>query len=535
MTRYLALLILLPLTLVGCSPQENRIQQNGAVYCVDSAPTSMNPQLYGSGSLGSSLSHQVYDRLLTINPLTQRIEGGLASRWSISRDGLTYQFTLRKGVKFHTRPWFTPTRDMNADDVLFSFNRMLQEHHPFHEISGGSYPFFDNTDFREQIREIRKEDDQTISFILNSPNSAFQAYLASDYAVILSAEYADKLLLSGQPEQIDTFAIGTGPFMQQQFRNGEYIRLLRHEQYWDVVPGLERLAIDYTPKATKRLAKLITGECQVMSYPAATQVAFIKQHKDLLLDEESGLNTTFISFNTTKKPLSNLQVRQALSMAVNRDNILQAVYFQTGEWASSLLPPVSWGHNPNLDEISYDPVAAKQLLKQAGLADGFDLTLWVQTQGASLASSSLKIAQLIQGDLARIGVNVRIVQLRWPLMRSLLQEGKHDMVLMSWSADTADPDNFFRPLLSCRSRGSQGFNYSRWCDSQFDSLLEQANRTSRLAQRIDIYQQMQSRIQDQLPLLPLAHAVNLYASWKRLHNLEMTSVGGISFKHAYRD
>jgi len=185
--------------------------------------------------------------------------------------------------------------------------------------------------------------------------------------------------------------------MQQQFRNGEYIRLLRHEQYWDVVPGLERLAIDYTPKATKRLAKLITGECQVMSYPAATQVAFIKQHKDLLLDEESGLNTTFISFNTTKKPLSNLQVRQALSMAVNRDNILQAVYFQTGEWASSLLPPVSWGHNPNLDEISYDPVAAKQLLKQAGLADGFDLTLWVQTQGASLASSSLKIAQLIQG------------------------------------------------------------------------------------------------------------------------------------------
>lgn len=535
MKRYLTLLTLLPWLLTGCKPLEDQTLRNGAIYCVESAPTSMNPQLYATGSLGSSLSHQLYDRLLTVNPLTQRLEGALATRWTVTRDGLTYQFKLRQGVQFHTRPWFTPTRELNADDVLFSFNRMLQEHHPFHGVSGGSYPFFDNTDFKEQIREIRKDDEFTISFILNSPNSAFLAYLASDYAVILSAEYADKLLLAGKPEQIDTWAVGTGPFMQQEFRNGEYIRLLRHERYWDVVPGLERLAFDYTPKATKRLSKLITGECQVMSYPAASQIAFIKQHRDLLLDEESGLNTTFISFNTTQKPLSDLRVRRALSMAINRDNILQAIYFQTGEWASSLLPPISWGHNPNLDEISYDPIAAKQLLKQAGVADGFDLALWVQPQGPALSTNSLKIAQVIQGDLARIGVRVRIVQLRWPLMKALLQEGQHDAVLMSWSADTADPDNFFRPLLSCHSRNSQGFNYARWCDSQFDTMLEQANRTGRLAQRIEFYQRMQDRIQQQLPLLPLAHTVNLYASWKSLHNLEMTPVGGISFKHAYRD
>ena len=522
------------LLLAGCNQDTSR-QQNGVVYCVESAPSSMNPQLYGSGTLGSSLSHQIYDRLLTVNPLSQRLEGALASEWTISPDGLTYTFTLRKGVQFHRVDWFTPSREFNADDVLFSFNRIRFPYHPFHDISGGRYPFFENSGFSQQISEIRKLSPQQVQFVLKAPNAAFLAALASDYAVILSAEYAQLLLLSGKPEQLDLLAVGTGPFQQQEFRNNEFIRMHRNPLYWDQTATLERLAFDYTPRPTKRLAKLLTGECQVMAYPAASQLDYIRKQPELILDEESGLNSTFLTLNLKKKPFSDLRVRQAIAMGINRDNLLKAVYFGTGEWASSLLPPISWAHNPNITAYDYDPLAAKALLKEAGLEVGFEMTLWVQPSAQAYNPNGQKMAQLIQSDLAKLGIQVRLVQLRWPLMQSLLQEGRHDAVVMGWSADTADPDSFFRPLLGCQADTPHGGNFSGWCKPQFNRLLEQAISTTRMARRIAAYQQMQELINQDIPLIPLAHSLYLYAGRKDLHNLELTPMGGLSFKRAYRD
>lgn len=535
MTRFFLALMGCQLLLTGCKQEADPTLRNGLIYCMESAPTSMNPQLYTTGSMGSTLSQQVYDRLLTLNPLTQRIEGALASDWSVSADGMTYSFTLRPNVAFHTRPWFTPTRPMNADDVVFSFKRMLNSQHPFHHVSGGSYPFFDNTDFQEQVRDIRRVDESHIEFQLTAPNASFLSYLASDYAVILSAEYAGKMMLAGRPQLLDLQAIGTGPFMQQEFRSGEFVRLVRNDNYWSRMATLQRLAFDYTPKANKRLTKLLTDECQVMSMPAASQVSFIRTQPSLSLSEDSGLNTSFIAFNTSKKPLSDLRVRQAISQAINRDNLLQAVFYHTGEWANSLLPPISWGYNPNLEESDYNLQSARNLLKKAGFNDGFDMTLWLQPTTQANNPTMLKTAQLLQSDLQRIGIRVRFVQLRWPLMRSMLQEGRHDALLMNWSADTSDPDNFFRPLLGCQSRNAYGYNFSRWCNPEFERLMAQANRSSQLADRIQSYQQMQSLVQKELPLLPLVHSLNLYVSGKDVHNLETTPVGGIDFKHAYRE
>jgi cationic peptide transport system substrate-binding protein len=524
----------LGLLLAGCKQDEAQ-QQNGAVYCVESAPTSMNPQLYGQGTLGSSLSHQVYDRLLTINPATQRLEGALANSWTISRDGLVYTFNLRKDVQFHRVDWFTPSRSFTAEDVLFSFNRMRMSSHPYHDVSGGRYPFFDNTGFNQQISDIRKLGDYQVQFQLNAPNASFLANLASDYAVILSAEYGQALLLSGHPEQLDQLAVGTGPFMQQEFRDNEFIRLHRNPLYWDQPVALERLAFDYTPRPTKRLAKLLTGECQVMAFPAASQLNFIRRQPNLQVDEESALNTAFLALNVQKKPFTDLRVRQAIAMGINRDNLLKAVYFGTGEWANTLLPPISWAHNPNVAEYSYDPIAAKALLKKAGLESGFEMTLWVQPANQTYNPNAQKTAQLIQSDLARLGIQVHVAQLRGSLIQALLQEGRHDAVVLGWNADTADPDSFFRPLLSCRAMQKNGSNYSRWCDTEFDHLLEQAISTTRMAERIADYQKMQEMVYQDVPLIPLGHSQYLYAGWKNLHNLELTPMGGLSFKRAYRE
>ena len=535
MTRWIGLLLgLLLLALTGCK-QDDFFAKNSVVYCVESSPQGMNPQLYSAGSLGSALSQQIYDRLLTINPHTQRLEGALASKWQMSRDGLTYTFTLRQGVRFHAVPWFTPTRTFNSADVLFSFSRLIDEQHPFHAVSGGRYPFFDNVNFKEQISSIRALNAQQIQFELKRPNATFLANLASDYAVILSAEYGAQLLGSGHPEQIDTLAVGTGPFLQQEFRLDEFIRMHGNPHYWDVPPTLERLLFDYTPKPTKRLAKLLTGECQVMAYPAASQLAFIRKQPNLLLDIENNLNTAFLAINTERRPFNNPLVRQAIAMGINRDNLLNAVYYDTGEWANSLLPPISWAHNPNLTEHDYDPAGARTLLKAANLPAELTMNLWIPAGAKPYNPDALKTAQLIQADLAKIGIKVTFTQMRWPQMRTQLREGRHDALLFGWSADTSDPDNFFRPLLSCGAISTQGYNFSRWCDHHFDDLLDQAAATPHLGSRIEAYQQAQSLIRDQLPLIPLAHSLNIYAAWKNLHNLEQTPLGGLSFQRAFRD
>ncbi len=341
------LLCLFSVCLTGCR-ESREIEQQGVIYCVDTSLRELNPQLYDSSPIGSALSNQLYDRLITIDPVSQRFEGQLARKWSISRDGLRYTFYLQKGVSFHTTPWFTPTRPLNADDVVFSFTRILDPDSPFHSISGGQYPFFDSLRFNAQISAINKLDNETIEFVLKKPNAAFLATIASDAAVILSAEYGDLLLSKNQPEQLDRQVIGTGPYLLAEPYNGEFIRMHANPGYWGGSPSVQRLVFDYTPKPTNRLAKLLTGECQIMAAPAAAQLSFIKNNPQLTLEQTNTPNTAYLAINTQRDTFSDVHIRQAVSSAINREQIISAVYYDTGESTNTLLPPDSWAYNPNL-------------------------------------------------------------------------------------------------------------------------------------------------------------------------------------------
>lgn len=523
------------LLLTGCKPVESA-KTSGAVYCVDSFSQHLNPQILGSSPFVASLSQQVYNRLIEINPDTQRLDGALAENWSISRSGLIYTFNLRRNVSFHHTSWFTPQRLFNADDVVFSFQRILDQTHPFHAVSGTRYPFFDNRQFSEVVQDVKKVTDYQVQFVLRYPDASFMATLASDYAVILSAEYGAYLQRQhGDLQNIDDLPIGTGPFQLLEQRPDEYLRLGKNANYWDQVPRLEQLVFDYTPRASKRLAKLFTGECQVIATPAASQLPFIRNNQHTDLDIQSNMNTTYLALNTSKKPLNDVRVRRAIAMAINRDNLQQAVFYDTGETASSLLPPASWAHHPNLDEYYYDPEQARALLAKAGYPDGMDITMWVQPAAKTYNPNASKTAQLIRGDLARIGINVQLVETRWLIMRSSLQEGKHDLALLSWAADNADPDNFLRPLLSCEAMKKDGNNYSDWCNPEFDDHLNKALATQRLSQRIFEYQLSQEMIYQHVPVIPLAHALMVSAYWRNMHNIVIPPTGGVSFKKAYRE
>jgi cationic peptide transport system substrate-binding protein len=523
------------LLLTGCKPVESA-KTSGAVYCVDSFSQHLNPQILGSSPFVSSLSQQVYNRLIEVNPETQRLDGALAENWSINRSGLVYTFNLRRNVFFHHNAWFTPHREFNADDVVFSFQRIIDPNHPFHAISGTRYPFFDNRQFADVLQDVKKVTDYQVQFILRHPDSSFMATLASDYAVILSAEYGDQLQHNHSDLQdLDDLPIGTGPFQFLELRPDEYLRLGKNTTYWGSAPKLEQLVFDYTPRASKRLSKLFTGECQVIATPAASQMPFIRNNPRTDVDIQNDMNTTYLALNTSKKPLNDVRVRKAIAMAINRDNLQKAVFYETGETAISLLPPASWAHYPNLNEYYFDPEKAKSLLADAGYPNGFDLTMWVQPIAKTYNPNASKTAQLISGDLARIGINIQLIETRWSIMRQNLQEGRHDLALLSWAADNADPDNFLRPLLSCEAIGSAGNNYSGWCNPDFDAHLDKALATQRLSQRIFEYQQNQEMIYQNVPVIPLAHALMVSAYLRNIHDVVIPPTGGASFKKAYRE
>ncbi len=532
--RMLTPLLLGLLVLVtGCQKQPEA-SKTGLIYCAEGSPLSFNPHVSNSGVTLDASARPLYDRLLEVNPNTLALEPALATNWHVSEDGLTYTLTLREGVSFHHTAWFTPSRPFNADDVVFTYARQLDEQHPYHLVSGGDYPYFFSLGQDQLIKKVYKKGPHTVVFELNQPNASFLATLASDYAVILSAEYADQLLNAGTPTLLDSRPIGTGPFSFKEYRHNEFIRYQRHPAYWNGPAKIEQLVYDITPKSAKRLAKLLTGECDVMSTPAASQLSVIKEHPDLSLSVQSGMNVAFLALNTRKPPFNNVKVRQAIASAINVDNLLQAVYFDTGLPANSLLPPLSWGYNPSLPERKPDLKRARQLLKEAGLEQGLEMQVLVQPDARPYNPDAVKTAQLIRSDLAKVGIKLKIVQQEWPVIERRLLNGQYDSLLSGWIADNADPDNFFRQLLSC-SAVERGNNYSRWCSPAFDQLLDDAVTTPQLSFRLRNYYYAQTLLNEQLPLIPLAHALRTQVTRSDIEGLTLMPFGGTSFNQAYRE
>lgn len=527
------LLLGLLVLVTGCQKQDDA-SKTGLIYCVEGAPQTFNPQIANSGVTLDASARPLYDRLLEVNANTLDLEGALATHWQSSDDGLSYRLTLRKGVSFHHTPWFKPSRSFNADDVLFSFQRLLDDSHPFHGISGGEYPYFYSLGLASLIKRVAKKGPYEVVFELNRPDASFLATLASDYAVVLSAEYGEQMVKAGTPELLDNRPIGTGPFSFKEYRHNEFVRYLRHPGYWGGEAKIEQLIYDITPKSSKRLAKLLTGECDVMSTPSASQLSVIDKDPQLNLSIQSGMNVAFLALNTRKAPFNKVQVRQALASAINVQNLLQAVYFETGQPATSLLPPLSWGYNPSLQPRKPDLKLARQLLKEAGLPQGFEMQVLVQPGARPYNPDGLKTAQLMRSDLAKIGVKLKIVQQAWPVIEARLARGQYDSLLSGWVADNADPDNFFRQLLSCAAV-ERGNNYSRWCSPAFDQLLDDAVTTPKLAFRLRNYYYAQTLLEEQLPLIPLAHALRTQVSRSDIEGLTLMPFGGTTFNQAHRE
>ncbi|MDA5607781.1 ABC transporter substrate-binding protein [Pasteurella multocida] len=479
------------------------------VYCSEASPSYLSPVLGTDGATIDASGQAMFNGLTTFEGGTTNVIPALAEKWDVSEDGKTYVFHLRKGVKFHSNKDFKPTRDFNADDVVFSFNRQLDPNHPYHKVSGGSYEYFIGMDMQNIIDKVEKVDDYTVKISLKVPNAPFLANLAMDFASIYSAQYADAMAKAKTPEKLDSAPIGTGPFEFVSYQKDSAVRYKAFENYWQGKAKIDRLVFSITPDASVRYAKLQKGECHAAPYPNPADIAKLKADSNITLLTKPGLNVGYLNFNVQKAPFDNVKVRQALNYAVNKDAIIESVYQGAGQVAKNPIPPTMWSYNDEVKDYAYDPEKAKALLKEAGFENGFETDLWAMPVSRPYNPNARRMAELVQADWEKVGVKAKIVSYEWGEYLKRMRAGDHQTGMMGWTGDNGDPDNFLNTLLSCAAVES-GSNYANFCHKEFNDLVTKAAQVTDPAERTALYQQAQLVFKEQAPWITIAHSTTYF-------------------------
>ncbi|MBF8781786.1 ABC transporter substrate-binding protein [Pseudomonas fulva] len=499
------------------------------VVCTEASPEGFDMVQYTSAVTSDAAARTLFDRLVDFKPGTTDIEPSLAERWDISPDGLTYTFHLRKGVKFHTTDYFKPSRDFNADDVLWSFHRQLDRSHPWHDKTSVGYPYFESMAFGELLQSVDKLDEHTVAFRLTRPEAPFLRDLAMAFTSIYSAEYGDQLLAAGRTADLNSKPVGTGPFIFQRYAKDAQVRFKPNPEYFRGKPPADALIFAITPDNNVRLQKLRANECQIALYPKPDDIPAIKADPQLKVAELEALVTGYIAINTQRKYLDDVRVRRAINLAFDRQAHVNQL-FGKGNALPAVNPyPASMlGYNDHNRNPPRDLEAARALLEEAGVPQGTVLTLFTRNGGGPTNPNPRLSAEMLQADLASIGLKLDIRLMEWGELLRRAKRGEADLVASGWASDNADPDNFLGPLLSCDAAQS-GENYARWCDARFQSLIERARQSSDDVQRASLYAEALAVYDEGKPWIPLAHPKVFTAMRQNVHGYLINPLASNSF------
>ena len=534
-------------TVVAAPRVPEELTDNGLIYCTHASGFSFNPQTSDAGTSMNVVTEQIYNKLFEISN-TAIPTPILAQSYSISPDGKIITIYLRKGIKFHHTDWFKPTRDFNADDVVFSLNRVLgyetylptleqsavdyknPQYRIFHEQAKKvRFPYFESIKLNQKIESVKALNPHTVQITLFKPDASILSHLASQYAIIFSQEYAVQLNADDNLVQLDLLPVGTGPYKVKNYFRNQYVRLEKNEDYWKKDAKIKNIIIDLSTDRTGRLVKFFNGECQIASYPEVSQLGLLKENdKRYYVKSAEGMNLAYLAFNFQNAVIQDEQVRRAIAQAINRQRIIKTIYHNTATVANNIIPNISWASSVNTPDFAYDfnPSEAKKVLQDKQL----HLNMWVLNEEQVYNPAPLKTAELIKEDLNNVGVNITIRSVtRTFLIDQLNKKSEnYDMILTGWLAGNLDPDSFMRPILSCNA-ASEMTNLSNWCDEDFDQLMDKALDSPNLWERAHVYNQAQELILSKLPIVPLANMKRVLVVNSRVRHIEMNPFGSLNF------
>jgi peptide/nickel transport system substrate-binding protein/oligopeptide transport system substrate-binding protein len=461
----------------------------GGVYhrMLPNNPPTLDPA-FMNDVYARAVATQIFDGLVQFDALLNPIPA-IAEFWEASRDGRTWTFYLRRGVKFHHG------REVTADDFVYSFTRQLDAKKPgrlteFLRRIKGANDFMQGTTHR--VEGLKAVTPSTLQIELDEPFAPLLAVLGLGNAAVVPREEVER-----QKEQFGRSPVGTGPFKLVRWEQDKEIVLEANDRYYEGRPFLDKVMFKVGGTFEEMFAEFLEGRLEETLIPSARtdEVRIDPRYRQYQKVRKPTLGLLYIGFNTQLKPFDDVRVRQAFSYAVNREKIVREITRMGSIPASVVLPPGMPGHDPDLKMYYYDPDKAKRLLAEAGYPDGAGFPV-VQLWMASKTEATHAELAAYQEYLAKIGVKVEIrSESDWPTYVSMLNEGKLPMFRLSWTARIPDPDDFLSPQL--HSTGANNWAFYR--NPQVDQLLDQARKELNYAQRIALYRDVERIVKEDAP------------------------------------
>lgn len=444
------------------------------------------------------VTQNVFETLLNFGEEDTTINEGLATKWEPSEDGLTYTFTLREGVKFHDGT------DFNAEAVVKNFERWAngsEDKFPYYASMFGGFAGEEG----HVIESVTADGDYTVVFKLKRAQAPFLKNIAmSPFGI------ASPTAFEASGEKFGDNPVGTGPFKFVEWKRNDSVTVEKFEDYWNAgYPKLDKIVFKAIPDNSARLNALLANEIDLADGINPSDGATVEGDSNLQLFERPSMNVGYLGLTTTRPPFDNVKVRQAINYAIDKEAIVEAFFEGRAEIAKNPMPPSISGYNEDIPGYEYDPEKAKQLLAEAGLADGFEMELWAMPVPRPYMPDGTKVAEAIQKNLEDIGVKATIVSFEWATYLEKARNGEADAFMLGWTGDNGDADNFIYVLLDGDNIGSN--NYTYYDNQDLHKILIEAQTEVDEDKRNELYKQAQEIIFEDAPWVPLAHSTPLLA------------------------
>lgn len=538
-SRFLLLSIVcaVAIALTNCATNQPRPLPTEAT----SSPASTGALVFGSGGQpvnlepgnitdGNSIyvQQQIYNRLMEFKPGTPDLEPALATQWSASPDGKTWTFKLRQGVKFHDGT------DFNAEAVKFNVERWWDKNHPNGDRNAGKqYEIWQQIfgGFKDEpasvVQSVTVVDPYTIQFGLKQPFAAFPNAIASGFFGIASPTAIKKAGASyGTPGSL---AVGTGAFVFKEWRTGDRVVLEKNPNYWEAgLPKTNQLVIRFIQDPAARLAQIRAGQVDFTVDLAPDQKKELDSDANLQAVARPSFNVGYLALNPGYKPLADVRVRQAIAHAINRPEIVKAFWGELGQHNPHFLPDaLNWANSTNLQPYPFDPQKAKQLLTEAGYANGFDLELYYMPVSRPYFPTPKPIAEAFAADLSAIGIRVKLNTKDWAAyLADRRKPPGYQSFMLGWTGDYGDPDSFYYPHYGPGSTDDIG----NWKNERVFQLLNQGRATQDQAGRAKIYAEVDEILYKEALRLPIVHSQPLLAQRKAIAGWQTSPLGSEPFK-----
>ncbi|MEE3718964.1 ABC transporter substrate-binding protein [Tumidithrix elongata RA019] len=515
----------------GDSSNGNTANAGVLVYGSGGQPVNLEPGNFIDGN-SAIAQQQIYDRLIAFKDGTVELEPSLAESWTGSEDGKVWLFKLRQGVKFHDGS------DFDAAAVKFNVERWWDPQHPQgFRNAGKNYEIWKELfgGFKGEpeslLREVEAVDRNTVKFTLNQAFAAFPTAIASNYFGIASPKAIQQMGASygvASNSDANSIAVGTGAFRLKEWRTGDRIAFVKNPNYWQKdLPKSEQMVMRFVIDPAARLAQLRATQLDFTVDLAPDQRAEIVSDPNLDAVARPSFNVGYLALNPSYQPLSNPKVRMAIAQAINRKAIVKAFWGDLGISDSHFLPPsLAWAQSSTLGDYEYNPQKAKQLLAEAGYANGFELELWYMPVSRPYFPTPKPIAEAFAADLSAVGIRVSLKTKDWAAyLNDRNKAPGFQSYMMGWTADYGDPDNFYYPHFAANSTKDLG----GWKQERLIQLLDRGRAIADIKERAQVYAEVDEILYREVVRIPIVHSQPLLAKRKALTGWIPSPLGVESF------